>query len=391
MLLILPARPGRCYVDVQSFARPSRGHGRHFHLLQDRTPEGGGAPGRSAEDVRLLHLVRLSFDQGKRLWTADCSQDPEAKALVALWCPLSVDSHWVVEECDLAHALGILIPTVIEPCELPIGFRRHSHIDLSSWDGSPRSHQLDPLIQELAKRIGRLPSLNAEALWTYEATWRRFGAPSLRTFALGQPLADVEDDRKLPVTPQAPAANPLATKPLPVSNIPIRVPKHFMGRDDALAAIDAAFASDDSRLAVAITALHGLRGVGKSTLAAAYAERHRREVRLAWWIGAHEDTSLRAGLVGLGIRLGWVDKDDKEEPALTAVMERLRNEGDGLLLIYDNAAGADAVAPWLPHGGGARVIVTSNDHAWRGVATLSLDRRLARGYRRRFPDRPRRP
>jgi tetratricopeptide (TPR) repeat protein len=166
-----------------------------------------------------------------------------------------------------------------------------------------------------------------------------------------------------PVAPQAPAA-----PPLPVSNIPIRVPAHFMGRDDALAAIAAAFGSGDGRLAVAITALHGLRGVGKSTLAAAYAERHRRDYRLAWWIGAHEEASLHAGLVGLGIRLGWVDKDQKEEPALTSVMERMRHDGDGLLLIYDNATGADALVRWLPRGGGARVIVTSNDHAWRGVA-----------------------
>src|SRR5258708_4075818 len=47
-------------------------------------------------------------------------------------------------------------------------------------------------------------------------------------------------------------------KPPPVSNIPIRVPTHFMGRDDALAAIDAAFRDGGGRLAVAITALHGL-------------------------------------------------------------------------------------------------------------------------------------
>ena len=39
----------------------------------------------------------------------------------------------------------------------------------------------------------------------------------------------------------------------------------------------------------------------------------------------------------LGVRLGWVAADEKEEPALAAVMERLRHEGDGILLIYDNA------------------------------------------------------
>jgi tetratricopeptide (TPR) repeat protein len=166
-----------------------------------------------------------------------------------------------------------------------------------------------------------------------------------------------------PVTPQAPA-----TPPLPVSNIPIRVPPHFMGRDDALAAIEAVFGNGEGHLAVAITTLHGLRGVGKTTLAAAYAERHRRDYRLKWWIGAHEETTLRAGLVSLGIRLGWVGKETEEEPALTAVMARMRDDGDGLLLIYDNAVGADAIERWLPRGGGARVIVTSNDHAWRGVA-----------------------
>jgi hypothetical protein len=166
-----------------------------------------------------------------------------------------------------------------------------------------------------------------------------------------------------PVAPRPPAA-----PPLPVSNIPIRVPAHFMGRAGALAAIDATFGSDEGRLAVAVTALHGLRGVGKTTLAAAYAECHRRDHRLAWWIGAHEETSLRAGLIGLGIRLGWVGKETEAEPALTTVMERMRHDGDGLLLIYDNAMSADAIVRWLPRGGGARVIITSNDHAWRGVA-----------------------
>jgi len=159
-----------------------------------------------------------------------------------------------------------------------------------------------------------------------------------------------------------------AGRPLPVSNIPIRVPAHFMGRDDSLAAIEAAFKGDQGRLAVAITALHGLRGVGKSTLAAAYAERHRGDYRLTWWIRAQAESSLRADLVALGIRLGWVAADDKEDPALVAVIERLRQEGEGILLLYDNATGPDALKPYLPRGGAALVLITSNAHAWRGVA-----------------------
>jgi tetratricopeptide (TPR) repeat protein len=151
-----------------------------------------------------------------------------------------------------------------------------------------------------------------------------------------------------------------------VSNVPIRVPEHFLGREDSLAAIEAALGRYEGR--VAITALHGLRGVGKTTLAAAYAERHRGDYRATWWIRAQAEATMRADLVGLGVRLKWVPADEKEEPALSAVMDRLRLEGGGILLIYDNAIDAEALRPYLPRGGAARVLVTSNAHTWRGVA-----------------------
>ena len=165
---------------------------------------------------------------------------------------------------------------------------------------------------------------------------------------------------------EAPAAAVFPGKVFAVSNIPIRVPTHFLGRDDALAAIETALKRYEGR--VAITALHGLRGVGKTTLAAAYAERHRGDYRATWWIRAQTEPTMRADLVALGVRLGWVAADEKEEPALAVVMERLQHEGEGILLIYDNAVDADALKPYLPRGGRAHVLVTSNAHAWRGVA-----------------------
>jgi hypothetical protein len=164
----------------------------------------------------------------------------------------------------------------------------------------------------------------------------------------------------------APATAAFPGKVFAVSNIPIRVPEHFLGREDSLAAIETALSRYEGR--VAITALHGLRGVGKTTLAAAYAERRRGDYRATWWISAQTADGMRADLVGLGVRLGWVAADEKEEPALAAVRERLRHEGEGILLIYDNALDAEALKPYLPSGGAARVLVTSNAHAWRGVA-----------------------
>src|SRR5271166_1801050 len=169
--------------------------------------------------------------------------------------------------------------------------------------------------------------------------------------------------------PAPPPSKPAQSEParaIPASNIPIAVPLHFLGRDDALQAIDAALKRYEGR--VAITALHGLRGVGKTTLAAAYAARHRNNYRATWWIRAQTESTMRADLVALGVRLGWVAADEKEEPALTIVRERLRREGEGLLLIYDNAIDAASLTPYLPPGGAARVLVTSNAHAWRRVA-----------------------
>ncbi|HEY4404889.1 MAG TPA: tetratricopeptide repeat protein [Xanthobacteraceae bacterium] len=169
----------------------------------------------------------------------------------------------------------------------------------------------------------------------------------------------------------APQAAAFPGQVFAVSNIPIRVPTHFMGRERELAAIDAALkapASPSPASGGAIATLHGMRGVGKTTLAAGYAELHRGDYRATWWIRAQTDAGMRADLVALGVRLGWVGADDKEEPAFAAVMERLRHEGDGILLIFDNAMDANALKPYLPRGGGSRILITSNAQAWRGIA-----------------------
>jgi hypothetical protein len=88
-----------------------------------------------------------------------------------------------------------------------------------------------------------------------------------------------------------------------VANIPIHVPTHFMGREEPPASIETALRRYEGR--IAIRALHGLRGVGKTTPAAAYAELHRGDYRATWWIRAQTEGTMRADLVALGERLGW--------------------------------------------------------------------------------------
>jgi phosphotransferase system IIB component len=174
-------------------------------------------------------------------------------------------------------------------------------------------------------------------------------------------LASYLDEREKEETPPQPPPPPNA-----ISNIPIGLPQFFLGREAAMEAIEKGLKQSNGR--VAITALHGMRGVGKTTLAAFYAHERARDYRATWWLRAQTPETLRADLVGLGVRLEWVAQDAKEETAVETVLERLRQEAERVLLIYDNAIDADSLRPFLPKGGAAKVIVTSNAPNWRAVA-----------------------
>jgi len=150
------------------------------------------------------------------------------------------------------------------------------------------------------------------------------------------------------------------------SNIPFRVPEHFLGREESLTEIHKALTRSQGR--VAVTALHGLRGVGKTTLAVAYADRYRDCYRATWWINAQTEATMRADMVALGVRLEWVSAEVEEEVTVANVMRRLGNEDGEILLIYDNAIDAASLRPYLPRGGSVRVLITSNAPTWRGIA-----------------------
>jgi hypothetical protein len=130
-----------------------------------------------------------------------------AKAVIVLWCSLSHDSKWVLEEAHLAERLGTLTPVWLEPVELPLGFGRADTIDLSNWDGSPRSPTLDRLLNEVGRRVGRDPAPSYRGLQHYEETWRSFGAPPLSRFALVDPIDEEARAFGMRPSPDSPPAS----------------------------------------------------------------------------------------------------------------------------------------------------------------------------------------
>ena len=155
-------------------------------------------------------------------------------------------------------------------------------------------------------------------------------------------------------------------------NIPVSEPRHFIGREAELGGIEAALKNSSGR--VAISALHGMRGVGKSTLAAVYGHRRKTDYRAVWWIRAQGEETARADLAGLAVVLGWAAKDAPELKAAQTALSRLADDGKDCLLIYDNAIDAAQLHPLLPAGGAAHILITSNSPAWGSVADpLQID------------------
>ncbi|WP_199509769.1 tetratricopeptide repeat protein [Nucisporomicrobium flavum] len=155
--------------------------------------------------------------------------------------------------------------------------------------------------------------------------------------------------------PEALVAPAQVKVPVGVMNLPAR-PQVFVGRCDALGALDSASAHTGL---MAVQVVHGLGGIGKSTLAARWADRQAGTYYPIWWITADSVAALDAGLVALAAAL---------QPALAGVLasEVLRERAvqwlashDGWLLILDNVNDPDHITDLvgrLPRG---RIVITS--------------------------------
>jgi tetratricopeptide (TPR) repeat protein len=267
----------------------------------------------------------------------------EADRTIAVVSPAYFGSQFGEAEWRVAFAKdptgehGLLVPVRVEDCDPPGLLSTRVYLDLVGLD-------------EAAARERLLAGL------------RRGERP-------GRPAT-------APAFPGGPAAEPVRPRPAPVfpglgpaiSNLAPRNP-NFTGRAELLDALTQSLAAAGT---VAVVAIHGLGGVGKSQLALEYCYRHAADYQLVWWVTAESPLLAAAGLAALGPRLGLPPTVEQAEQVAGVLAELGRREG--WLLVFDNAEQPGDLEGLLPTGGQGQVLVTSRNPVWGRLATpLRID------------------
>jgi Tetratricopeptide repeat/Domain of unknown function (DUF4062) len=184
-------------------------------------------------------------------------------------------------------------------------------------------------------------------------TIQSFANPDMLGRLVERSLRELADRRRSPGSGTVRGHVPVVAGDVP------QEPAGFQPRADLLAALDAPGPRGRVRVVHAVT---GMRGVGKTQLAAAYARaRIDEEWRLVAWVNAETTAAVLGGLAEVAGALGLDEGTGDAEAAGRAVRRRLEADGDRCLLVFDNAADPADLLPFLPAAGNARVLITSNE------------------------------
>ena len=169
------------------------------------------------------------------------------------------------------------------------------------------------------------------------------------------------------MTTRHPSASPtrvrFGSRPAIAANIVKR-----QGQDELF---DAVFARAEPR-----TVLTGMRGSGRTQLAAAVAARCEEEGwPLVAWIHAASRKEILAGLYEFALRIGIdAPKNIPLEVIVQRFLDQLRSaEAADRLFVFDNVENPDDLRGLIPEGAGVRTLVTTPRHFdWDGLGWLRL-------------------
>jgi hypothetical protein len=173
---------------------------------------------------------------------------------------------------------------------------------------------------------------------------------------------------------------PAAAGQLVIGAIP-QEPLGFVGRD---AQMELSRAAGRGEVAV-VYAVTGLRGVGKTQLAAAYARARAAEGwGMVGWVNAETRDTLLTDLARIAECLGVGDPQGDSRESARRLKEHLQTRPGQSLLVFDNANDPDELRLHLPTTGQTQVVVTTTDWAFaefgRSVDVSVFTRTESVGY-----------
>jgi hypothetical protein len=149
--------------------------------------------------------------------------------------------------------------------------------------------------------------------------------------------------------------------------VPPRNPD-FTGRDPLLDELHQKLASIDRVSGITQVAMHGLPGIGKTSIATEYVYRHSADYAGVWWAPAETSSNLITSLAELARVLDpKLASEPNSKKAAIAGLGKLAESVRPWLVIYDNVESPETIRGLRPNTG-ARLLITTRFPDWRGHA-----------------------